>query len=62
VIPIPLAAGEDGPARAVRGLVHCWRATVAVHGEASRRLPCATKRREELEQEEKEEDTVAGEG
>lgn len=62
LVPIPLTAGEDGPAGAMRGLVHRGRAALAVHGEARGRLPRAAKRREELDQEEKNEDTAAGEG
>ena len=61
MVPITLAAGEDGPAGAVGGLVHCRRAALAVHGKTRGRLPRAPKRREELDYEEKAEDTVAGE-
>lgn len=45
LVPIPLAGGEDGPAGAVRGLVHRGRAALAVHSKARRRLPRAQERR-----------------
>lgn len=60
LLPIPLAAGEDGPAGAVRGLVHRGRAALAVHGKARRRLPRAPWRHQELDEDEKEDGTAAG--